>query len=102
VGGRWRRTISAFDNTYSYSYLSFGGYIRGKALMDGYWNRVAERNAPDTSPYRAGFAQFVCVADTDADAKRLYAQPFDSRISIDSCQPCKRFKSLKRWPAGLG
>src|SRR5207302_1664095 len=62
------------DNTYSYSYLSFGGYIRGKALMDGYWNRVAERNAPDTSPYRAGFAQFICVADTDADAERLYAQ----------------------------
>jgi alkanesulfonate monooxygenase SsuD/methylene tetrahydromethanopterin reductase-like flavin-dependent oxidoreductase (luciferase family) len=72
-GGSLETYDFCIDNTYSYSYLSFGGYIRGKALMDGYWNRVAERNAPDTSPYRAGFAQFICVADTDADAERLYA-----------------------------
>ena len=42
--------------------------------MDGYWKRVAERNAPDTSPYRAGFAQTICVADTDAEAERLYKE----------------------------
>jgi alkanesulfonate monooxygenase SsuD/methylene tetrahydromethanopterin reductase-like flavin-dependent oxidoreductase (luciferase family) len=40
--------------------------------MQGYWDRVAARNAPDTSPYRAGFAQTVCVAETDAEAERLY------------------------------
>ena len=74
VGGSLETYDFCNDNTYSYSYLSFGGYLRGKALMDGYWNRVAERNAPDTSPYRAGFAQFICVADTDADAERLYAK----------------------------
>jgi alkanesulfonate monooxygenase SsuD/methylene tetrahydromethanopterin reductase-like flavin-dependent oxidoreductase (luciferase family) len=62
------------DNTYSYSYLSFGGYMRGKQLMQGYWDRVAERNTPDTSPYRAGFAQTICVADTDEEAERLYAK----------------------------
>ena len=73
-GGSLETYDFCIDNTYSYSYLSFGGYLRGKALMDGYWNRVAERNAPDTSPYRAGFAQFICVADTDADAERLYAK----------------------------
>jgi alkanesulfonate monooxygenase SsuD/methylene tetrahydromethanopterin reductase-like flavin-dependent oxidoreductase (luciferase family) len=73
-GGSLETYDFCIDNTYSYSYLSFGGYIRGKALLDGYWNRVAERNAPDNSPYRAGFAQFVCVADTDADAERLYAK----------------------------
>jgi len=73
-GGSLETYDFCIDNTYSYSYLSFGGYIRGKALMDGYWNRVAERGAPDTSPYRAGFAQFICVADTDADAERLYAK----------------------------
>jgi alkanesulfonate monooxygenase SsuD/methylene tetrahydromethanopterin reductase-like flavin-dependent oxidoreductase (luciferase family) len=73
-GGSLETFDFCIDNTYSYSYLSFGGYLRGKALMDGYWNRVAERNVPDASPYRAGFAQFVCVADTDADAERLYAQ----------------------------
>ena len=62
------------DNTYSYSYLSFGGYMRGKQLMQSYWDRVAERNTPDTSPYRAGFAQTICVADTDEEAERLYAK----------------------------
>jgi alkanesulfonate monooxygenase SsuD/methylene tetrahydromethanopterin reductase-like flavin-dependent oxidoreductase (luciferase family) len=73
-GGSVETFDFCIDNTYSYSYLSFGGYVRGKALMDGYWKRMAERNVPDTSPYRAGFAQFVCVADTDAEAERLYAK----------------------------
>ena len=42
--------------------------------MQGYWNRVAERNAPDNSPYRAGFAQTICVAETDEEAERLYCR----------------------------
>ncbi len=42
--------------------------------MKGYWDRVAARNAPDTSPYRAGFAQTICVAETDAEAERLYSE----------------------------
>ena len=73
-GGSLETFDFCIDNTYSYSYLSFGGYIRGQALMQGYWDRVAERNAPDTSPYRAGFAQTICVAETDAEAERLYAK----------------------------
>ena len=42
--------------------------------MQGYWDRVAERDAPDTSPYRAGFAQTICVAETDEEAERLYSK----------------------------
>src|SRR5262249_10692725 len=60
------------DYDYNYSYLSFFGYVRAKSLMDGYWDRVAKRDK-DTSPYRAGFAQIICVADTDSEAERLYA-----------------------------
>ena len=41
--------------------------------MDGYWERVAKRGKDD-SPYRAAFAQVICVADTDAEAERLYAE----------------------------
>jgi alkanesulfonate monooxygenase SsuD/methylene tetrahydromethanopterin reductase-like flavin-dependent oxidoreductase (luciferase family) len=41
--------------------------------MDGYWDRVAKRGK-DASPYRAGFAQIICVAETDAEAERLYAE----------------------------
>ncbi len=48
--------------------------MRGKQLMQSYWDRVAERNTPDTSPYRAGFAQTICVAGTDEEAERLYAK----------------------------
>ncbi len=71
-GGSIETYDFCIDNTYSYSYLSFTGYLRAKALMQGYWDRVAERGA-DTSPYRAGFAQTICVADTDEEAERLYA-----------------------------
>lgn len=64
------------ENDYNYSYLSFNGYLRGKALMDGYWERVAKAGK-DESPYRATFAQCVCVADTDAEAEKLYAKHVD-------------------------
>ena len=73
-GGSVETYDFCIDNTYSYSYLSFSGYIRAQALMKGYWDRVAERNAPDTSPYRAGFAQTICVAESDEEAERLYSE----------------------------
>jgi len=72
-GGSVETYDFCIDNTYSYSYLSFSGYIRAKALLQGYWDQVAKRNAPDASPYRAGFAQTVFVAETDAEAERLYS-----------------------------
>ena len=73
-GGSVETYDFCIDNTYSYSYLSFSGYLRARALMEGYWERVAQRNTPDSSPYRAGFAQTICVAETDAEAERLYAE----------------------------
>ena len=73
-GGSVETYDFCIDNTYSYSYLSFSGYIRAKALMQGYWDQVAKRDAPDTSPYRAGFAQTICVAETDEEAERLYSE----------------------------
>jgi len=70
-GGSVETYDFCIDNTYSYSYLSFSGYIRAQALMSGYWKRVEERGV-DKSPYRAGFAQTICVAETDEEAERLY------------------------------
>lgn len=61
------------DLDYNYSYLSFAGYIAGKRLLDGYWERVAA-SGKDDSPYRAAFAQIICVADTDKEAEELYAE----------------------------
>ncbi|HEX5377231.1 MAG TPA: LLM class flavin-dependent oxidoreductase [Phenylobacterium sp.] len=72
-GGSVETYDFCIDNTYSYSYLSFSGYLRAQALMDGYWKRVDERGV-DKSPYRAGFAQTILVADTDEEAERLYSE----------------------------
>src|SRR5258708_8218583 len=59
------------DHDYTYSYLSFMGHKYAKVLMDGYWDSV-EKAGMDDNPYRAGFAQLVVVADTDAEAERIY------------------------------
>jgi alkanesulfonate monooxygenase SsuD/methylene tetrahydromethanopterin reductase-like flavin-dependent oxidoreductase (luciferase family) len=61
------------EHEYNYSFLSFGGYLAGKRLLDGYWERVAHHGV-DESPYRAAFAQTIFVADTDAEAEELYAE----------------------------
>ena len=42
-GGSVETYDFCIDNTYSYSYLSYSGYLRAKLLMEGYWKRVAER-----------------------------------------------------------
>jgi alkanesulfonate monooxygenase SsuD/methylene tetrahydromethanopterin reductase-like flavin-dependent oxidoreductase (luciferase family) len=72
-GGSIETWDFCLDHDYNYSYLSFTGYVRGKALLDGYWERVAERGKDD-SPNRAAFAQTICVADTDEEAERLYSE----------------------------
>ena len=59
------------DMGYLYSYLSYSGYLRGKAIMDGFWERMKSMGK-EPNPYHAGFAQVVCVANTDAEAKELY------------------------------
>ena len=72
-GGSVETWDFCLDNDYNYSYLSFSGYRAGKMLMDGYWNRVAERGK-DLSPYRASFAQVICTAESDAQAEELYSE----------------------------
>ena len=44
--------------------------------MDGFWEAI-DKLGVDDNPYRAGFLQLVCVADSDAAAERLYAPPVD-------------------------
>jgi alkanesulfonate monooxygenase SsuD/methylene tetrahydromethanopterin reductase-like flavin-dependent oxidoreductase (luciferase family) len=59
------------EHEYNYSYLSFTGYIRGAQLMEGFWRRM-EQLGQEFNPYQAAFAQQICVAETDAEAQRLY------------------------------
>jgi alkanesulfonate monooxygenase SsuD/methylene tetrahydromethanopterin reductase-like flavin-dependent oxidoreductase (luciferase family) len=61
---------------YMYSYLSYYGYKRAQKIMEGFWQRVAERGK-DANPYRAGYAQIVVVADNDQEAERLYGPHID-------------------------
>jgi len=56
---------------YVYAYLSYFGYKDGKATMDGFWNEMS-RLGKDRNPHRAGFLQFVGVAETRAKAMELY------------------------------
>ena len=75
-GGSLETYDFCLDWDYVYCYLSFTGYKRAKQLMDGYWERV-EARGKDTSPYRAGFAQTIVVAETDAEAERDYREHID-------------------------
>jgi alkanesulfonate monooxygenase SsuD/methylene tetrahydromethanopterin reductase-like flavin-dependent oxidoreductase (luciferase family) len=59
-------------NGFNYSYLSYFGFNSGKDVMSGYWDTVDKLGA-DPNPYSAGFLQFVGVADSDAEAEKLYA-----------------------------
>ena len=70
-GGSVETYDFCIENDYSYSYLSYTGYLRAKALLQGYWDRVGQAGVDD-NPYRAGFAQVICVADSDKEAKELY------------------------------
>ena len=75
-GGSLETYDFCLDFDYVYCYLSFSGYKRAKQLMDGYWQRVEERGK-DLSPYRAGFAQTIVVAESDAEAERDYREHID-------------------------
>jgi alkanesulfonate monooxygenase SsuD/methylene tetrahydromethanopterin reductase-like flavin-dependent oxidoreductase (luciferase family) len=59
---------------YVYCYLSYYGYLAGRSTMRGFWDHL-ERLGSDDNPYRAGFLQFVGVADSDSEAYRLYREP---------------------------
>jgi alkanesulfonate monooxygenase SsuD/methylene tetrahydromethanopterin reductase-like flavin-dependent oxidoreductase (luciferase family) len=57
-----------------YAYLSYFGYQAGQVTMDGFWQEM-DRLGKDRNPYRAGFLQFVGVAETREEAYRLYREP---------------------------
>jgi alkanesulfonate monooxygenase SsuD/methylene tetrahydromethanopterin reductase-like flavin-dependent oxidoreductase (luciferase family) len=61
-------------NDFLYAYLTYFGYEAGIPVIDGFWE-TCDRLGYDRNPYRAGFLQFVGVADSDAEAERLYKEP---------------------------
>jgi alkanesulfonate monooxygenase SsuD/methylene tetrahydromethanopterin reductase-like flavin-dependent oxidoreductase (luciferase family) len=61
----------ACDRNYTYNLLSFNGFKAAQGQMEKYFDTLAS-NGLDDNPYRAGFVQLICVADTDAEAEKLY------------------------------
>jgi len=62
------------ETDHVYAYLSYFGYLAGQATMDGFWKEM-DRLGKDRNPYRAGFLQFVGVAETREQAYKLYREP---------------------------
>ncbi|MFN8601677.1 MAG: LLM class flavin-dependent oxidoreductase [Candidatus Binatia bacterium] len=62
------------ERDYVYTYLSYFGYKAGESTMRGFWSEM-DRLGKDRNPYRAGFLQFVGVAETSAEAYELYREP---------------------------
>ena len=58
---------------YVYSYLSYFGYKAGRRTVHGFWKEM-DRLGKDRNPFRAGFLQFVGVAETGKQAKELYRE----------------------------
>src|SRR5436309_3477761 len=58
---------------YLYAYLSYSGYKRGQAVMDGFWN-TAEKLGMEKNPYQGGFLQLVCVAESESELEDKYAE----------------------------
>jgi alkanesulfonate monooxygenase SsuD/methylene tetrahydromethanopterin reductase-like flavin-dependent oxidoreductase (luciferase family) len=61
------------DLGYLYAYLSYSGYMRAKAIMDGFWSRMEEKKK-EPNPYQAGFFQVMCIGENMAECERLYAK----------------------------
>ncbi len=62
------------ERDYVYSYLSYFGYKLAEKTMKGFWEEM-DRLGKDRNPYRAGFLQFVGVAETREEAMKLYREP---------------------------
>jgi hypothetical protein len=59
---------------YVYCYLSYFGYQLAQSTMNSFWQRMGELGK-DRNPYRAGFLQFVGVADSKEEAMELSREP---------------------------
>ena len=62
------------ENDFVYGALTYYGYKMVRETVGGYWARV-EAHGKDDNPHRLAVTQFIGVADTDAEAYKLYREP---------------------------
>lgn len=82
AGGSSKETYEfAAEHNYMYSNLSLRGIDAAHKQLQQYWDTV-ERFGLDDNPYRAGMVLSVAIAETDAEAERLYAPHFPRFFQI--------------------
>ena len=59
------------DHDHCFCHLSYYGLKSAEEVSDRYWETCA-RKGRDDNPFRYSFLQLVGVADTDAEAERIY------------------------------
>ena len=78
IPGR-RQSVETWEwcikNDFLYAYLTYFGYMAGTAVIDGYWETVDRLGRGIQPLSRCAFLQFVGVAENDAEAEKLYAEP---------------------------
>lgn len=63
----------ALERDFPYFFLSYFGAEYADTMLQKFWAR-AEAAGRDDNPHRVGMFQIVLVADSDAEAERLYAE----------------------------
>ncbi len=72
--GNPRTMQMTLDREFGFNYFGwFGLKVAGRRIFDRFWETV-EQAGKEANPYRLGFMQTVCVADTDAKAEKLFAE----------------------------
>jgi alkanesulfonate monooxygenase SsuD/methylene tetrahydromethanopterin reductase-like flavin-dependent oxidoreductase (luciferase family) len=59
------------DHDHCFCHLSYYGLKSAEEVSDRYWDTLA-RKGRDDNPFRYSFLQLIGVADTDAEAERIY------------------------------
>jgi alkanesulfonate monooxygenase SsuD/methylene tetrahydromethanopterin reductase-like flavin-dependent oxidoreductase (luciferase family) len=64
----------AAQKDFAYGYTSFYGAQNARTQVQGFWDFVDEAGA-DRNPFRLGMVQFIGVAESRAEAMKLYREP---------------------------
>jgi alkanesulfonate monooxygenase SsuD/methylene tetrahydromethanopterin reductase-like flavin-dependent oxidoreductase (luciferase family) len=59
------------EKEYCYGHLSFSGMNSARPVVNGYWDYV-DKKGGNMNPNRMAFTQLVCLANSDAEAEKLY------------------------------
>ena len=74
-GGGANETLSwCAENDYVFCALSYFGYDSAKGVLGAYKHALDEAGK-DQNPFRSGYLQFVGVAESRAEAERIYREP---------------------------